>query len=41
MKRMFTGAPLINRGNFDDDLHTIKLGLNYRFNSANLLQPCF
>lgn len=36
---LFTGAPLINRGNFDDDLHTIKFGVNYRFNLGNPLAP--
>ena len=35
--QLFTGAPLVGLGNFRDEEHTIKAGLNYRFNFASPL----
>lgn len=35
--QLFAGAPLVGLGNFRDEEHTIKAGLNYRFNFGNAL----
>lgn len=37
--QLFTGTPLVLQGSERDDVHTIKVGLNYRFNFANSLAP--
>lgn len=37
--QLFVGTPLVGLGNFRDEEHTIKVGLNYHFNFANPLAP--
>ncbi len=39
--RLLVGAPLVLVGNFRDEEHTIKVGLNYRFNLASPLTPVY
>ena len=34
--QLFVGAPLVGLGNFRDEEHTIKAGLNYHFNFAGM-----
>ena len=39
--QLFTGTPLVGLGNFRLEEHTIKVGLNYRFNLASPLTPVY
>jgi outer membrane immunogenic protein len=39
--QLLVGTPLLLVGNFRDEEHTIKLGLNYRFNLAGPLAPVY
>ena len=39
--QLFTGAPLVGLGNYRLEEHTIKVGLNYRFNLASPLTPVY
>ena len=38
---LFVGAPLVFAGSFRDEQHTIKLGVNYRFNLASPTTPVY
>lgn len=39
--QLLIGTPLVVAGNFRDEEHTVKLGLNYRFNLAGPLTPVY